>query len=515
MYSLSFKGETITLAALLQILSLFFLIATILITLKWLFRSSRPRKRVPPSPQKLPIIGNLHQLGSIPHQSLKSLADRYGPLMLLHLGSKPLLVVSSADIAAEVLKTHDIAFANRPKVKFAERLVYNLQDMAFSSYGEHWRKVKSICTLQLLSNRRVQSFRTLIEEEVWLMLEKVKDTCPSGSVLNFNDIFSTLSYDIVCRIVLGKKYSGEFRLFFDEALYLLGVFNVGDYVPWLEWINHLNGLEERVRRVAKEFDYYLERIIQEEIHIQKIGGGEGEQSNKHQNFVQVLLQLQRSNDLGFTLDNNCIKGILEDMLVGGTDTTSSTLEWAMTELLIHPHVMTCLQNEVRSIVGNKPSINEEDLAKMHYLKAVIKETLRLHPPGPLLIPHESGQNVRIMDYDITEGTQVIVNIWAIGRDACFWEHGDEFKPERFLDTDFDFKGQNFQYIPFGSGRRSCPGASFALGVAELGLASLVYNFNFALPDGLEPKDVDMAESPGLVVHKREPLRLVATRYRAF
>lgn len=440
--------------------------------------------------------------------------------MLLHLGSKPVLVVSSADTAREVLNTHDIAFANRPKLKFAGRLLYNFRNMSFAPYGDYWRQVKSICVLQLLSNRRVRYFRTIIQEEVGLVLGKIQQVCSLGEVLNFDDIFSTLSYDIVCRVVLGKKYSGEkggneFKRLFDALVYLLGVFNVGDYIPWLEWINHLNGYEAKVKQVAKDFDDYLEGIVQEEIQRQKSGdtchGADSENSSKNQNFIQVMLEVQKTKDQGSPIDAHCIKAVTLDMIVGGTDTTSTLLEWAMAELLAHQDAMTSLQNEVRNIVGNRPTISEEDLAKMHYMKAVIKETLRLHPPVPLLVPHESRQSVKMMDYDIAEGTQVLVNFWAIGRDPCSWEQPDEFKPERFLATNLDFKGQNYQYIPFGSGRRSCPGSSLAIGIIEVVLASLISNFNFSLADGLQPNHMDMTEAPGLVVHKKEPLRLVASR----
>lgn len=193
------------------------------------------------------------------------------------------------------------------------------------------------------------------------------------------------------------------------------------------------------------------------------------------------------------------------MFAAGTDTTSTALEWAMAELLKHPKTMEKLQNEVRRVAGNKPEITEDDIEKMPYLKAVLKESLRLHPPIPLLVPRESTQDSKVMGYDIATGTRVLVNSWAIARDPMFWENPDEFSPERFFNTGMDFKGFNFELIPFGAGRRGCPGIIFAVGVDELALGKLMHKFNF-----VTDKDLDMTEAPGSTIHKKLPLLVAAT-----
>lgn len=198
------------------------------------------------------------------------------------------------------------------------------------------------------------------------------------------------------------------------------------------------------------------------------------------------------------------------MFAAGTDTTSSALVWTMAELIRNPTSMKVLQNEVRRVGGSKEEIDETDLEEMPYLKAVIKEGLRLHPPVPLLVPRESTQDTKLLGYDIAAHTRVMVNVWAIARDPSVWKNPDEFCPERFLDSSIDFKGFHFDFIPFGAGRRGCPGIAFAMSVDELALAKLVHKFEFALPDGERVEDLDMSEANGMTVHKKLPLLLVPT-----
>ncbi|XVF11657.1 hypothetical protein REPUB_Repub08aG0046000 [Reevesia pubescens] len=198
------------------------------------------------------------------------------------------------------------------------------------------------------------------------------------------------------------------------------------------------------------------------------------------------------------------------MFSGGTDTTFTVLEWAITELLRHPRVMKELQNEVRNIGRGKPKITEDDLDKMVYLKAVIKEILRLYPPLPLLVHWVSTLEVNLMGYDIAERTLVIVNAWSIGRDPANWDEPDKFRPERFLNNPIDFKENDFEYIPFGAGRRGCPGIAFAVAMNEIVLANLVHKFDWSLPSGTTGEDLDMTETTGITSHRKVPILAVAT-----
>ncbi|PRQ24583.1 putative cytochrome P450 [Rosa chinensis] len=512
------------------------LLAIFLILLfRWLFNfinSATPTNRSPPSPPKLPVIGNLHQLGLHVHRSLQSLAQQHGPLMLLHFGSVPVLVVSSAEAAREIMKTHDGTFTDRPKFTFFKKVLYNCKDILSAPYGEYWRQIKSICVLNLLSNKRVRSFRAVREEESKSMINNIQQFCsisssPSSSslsVLNLSEMFLTLTSDIVCRVALGRKYSDRgqggriFKELSVELSELMSRLNIGDYIPWLAWFSHVNGLDAKLDDLAKRFDDFLEMVVQEHMDCSKStlqGHGHVHTNEDDQrDFVDVLLWLQKENAdvIAYPIDAVSIKAIILDMFAAGTDTIYTAIEWVMSELLRHPRVMKKLQNEVRGIAGNKTEITEDDLVGMHYLKAVIKETLRLHPPAPLLVPRVSTQDVKINDYDIKANTQVIVNAWAIGRDPKSYNNPDVFEPERFLNSAIDYKGDNFQYIPFGAGRRGCPGIQFALAVKEIALANLVHRFDWALPEGVRGEDLDMSESTGASVHRKYPLKAIAIPY---
>lgn len=199
------------------------------------------------------------------------------------------------------------------------------------------------------------------------------------------------------------------------------------------------------------------------------------------------------------------------MFDDGSYTTYIVMEWTMAELLRHPNTMDKLQTEVRQVAGEN-EITEGHSEKMHYLKAVMKESLRLHAPNPLLVTHESTQDTKVMGYDIAAGTQVYINAWSMGRDPILWENPEEFNPDRFLNTDIDFRGLDFELIPFGAGRRGCPGISYAMVVNELVVAKLVHEFNFDLPDGARKKDLDVSEGAGITSHLKLPLLVVATPY---
>lgn len=197
------------------------------------------------------------------------------------------------------------------------------------------------------------------------------------------------------------------------------------------------------------------------------------------------------------------------MFAAGTDTTFITLDWGMTELVTHPRILQKVQSEVRNIVGAKKYVSESDLPHLHYMKAVIKEIYRLHPPAPVLLPRESMEQIEINGFTISEKTRVFINAWAVGRDPASWKNPEKFEPERFLNSDIDFKGQDFELIPFGAGRRSCPAITFGSATVELGLAQLLHCFDWELPHGIRAADLDMTEVFGITMHRKSPLMVAA------
>ncbi|KAL8225503.1 hypothetical protein R6Q57_018060 [Mikania cordata] len=414
--------------------------------------------------------------------------------MLIHLGTVPVLVASSVDAAKEIMKTH----ASRPRLSIPSRIVYDNKDIAFSQYGEYWRQVKSIAVVHLLSNKRVQSYEHVRSDEMGLMMDKILRS--NGSVLNLSELIIALTNNVVCRVALGRTYEGrKFENLLHRTMELLGCFSVGNYIPSLKWVDRLSGLVRKADDVAKEFDELLEGVIEEHLNEKRVGV-EG------RDLVDILLELQRDKLKGFRLERDMVKAIILDLFLAGTDTTFTSLEWAISELLRHPRAMQELRQEALEIGHGRSSIPEENLDKMPYLKAVIKEALRLHTPIPLLVPRESTQDVKLLGYDIPSGTQVLVNAYAIARDPSNWEEPEEFKPERFLNNPIDYKGFHFELIPLGAGRRGCPGIQFAMNVNELVLANLVYKFDLEL---VGEERLDMSETSGITVHKKLPILVSA------
>ncbi|XP_062178170.1 cytochrome P450 71A1-like [Alnus glutinosa] len=486
------------------LLSLIFLVS-FLYVFKRLETSSKPN--LPPSPPKLPIIGNLHQLGTLPHRSLQALSNKYGPLMFLNLGHKPTLVVSSTDMAREMLKTHDVVFSNRPKTIAADALLYGCTDVGFSPYGEYWRQARKICVLKLLSLKRVQSFQYVREEEIEALIKKIRESCNKGASVNLSEMLMATSNNIVSRCVLGQKFEEEGKSTFGHLsrriMEHLGAFCFGDFFPFLGWIDVLTGFIPSLKATFRELDALFDQALEEHNTIKTTDDDE------RKDLIDILLKLKKKGMLDVELAQANLKAILLDMFVGGSDNTSTTLEWLMAELIKHPNIMKRAQEEVRMVVGKKSKIDVNDINQMDYLKCIIKETLRLHPPVPLSVPRETSASVKFGGYDIPQKTRVFVNIWAIQRDPTAWERPEEFLPERFKDKTIDFNRQEFEFIPFGGGKKRCPGLTFGVASVENVIANILCWFDWRLPSGsVQAKDLDISEVNGLTVSKKIPLHLV-------
>ncbi|XVE50824.1 hypothetical protein DITRI_Ditri01bG0194600 [Diplodiscus trichospermus] len=455
-----------------------------------------------PGPWKLPLIGNLHQLAGsgLPHRSLRDMASKHGPIMHLQLGEVSTVVVSSPEIAKEIMNTHDIIFASRPLLIVPKITTYDYTDIVFAPYGSYWRKLRKICMSELLGAGRVRSFQSIREEEVLNLIKTVQAN--DGLPVNLSEKIFSMTYAIVARAAFGKKCKEQeaFISAISEYNKINSGFVISEFFPSLRFLQHVSGLKNRVEKVHGDVDRILENILND--HKESKAKAKG----RTEDLVDVLLRLKENDE--FPLSDSNIKAIILDIFSAGSETSSTVVEWAMSEMIKNPRVMTEAQAEVRGVFKGKDSVNETGIHELKYLKLVIKETLRLHQVVPLLLPRECSKNCEVNGFEIPSKTRVIVNAWAIGRDPNRWPEAEKFHPERFLNSSIDFMGTNFEFIPFGAGRRICPGIIFAQPNMELPLAQLLFHFDWKLPDGMKQEDLDMTEVFGVTARRKNELFIV-------
>ncbi|KAK7271266.1 hypothetical protein RJT34_27015 [Clitoria ternatea] len=493
------------------------LVIFIFIIYTFFLQSNQSHGRNPPGPKAIPIIGNLHMLGKRPHRNLQSLAKKYGPIMSLKLGQVRTVVVSSPETAELFLKTHDTVFASRPKLQASESLSHGSKGFAFSEYGTYWRNVRKVCTLHLLSASKVEMFGPLRKEELKLLVKLLEDASASREIVDLRDLLGELMENIVYKMILGRSKDDRFNIkrLVHEVMTLVGAFNLVDYMPWLGAFD-LQGLTRRLNKTSKDFDELLEQLIKD--HEQYPSDHNEPNGQRNKDFVDILLSLMHHpidlQDEEKVIDKTNIKAIILDMIAAAFDTSSITVEWAMSELLRHPNMMKRLQEELTNVVGMKRQVVETDLENLPYLNMVVKETLRLYPVAPLILPRECREDVTIDGYYIKKKTRVIVNAWAIGRDSRVWPNAEMFDPERFgnanTNSNVDIRGNDFRVIPFGSGRRGCPGIHLGLTTVKIVLAQLVHCFNWTLPLGMSIDDLDMDEKFGLTIPRNKHLLAMPT-----
>ncbi|XP_038686581.1 cytochrome P450 71D9-like [Tripterygium wilfordii] len=464
----------------------------------------------PPSPWKLPLIGNIHQMiGSLPHRRLHDLANKYGPLMHLQLGELSTIVVSSPEVAKEVMKTHDISFASRPYILAIDVLFYNTSNMGFSPYGDYWRQMRKILTVELLTGRRVQALRSIREEEVSEFVKSISSN--ARSKINLSEMLICLTYAIISKTAFGGSCEkhGAFVPLLREIVEVTSGFGLTDMFPSIKLFHLISETRTHLEKLHSEVDKILESLIHER-RVNKLRINSTEEFGK--DFLDILLNLQAHGEFQFPLTADNIKALITEVFLGGSETSSTASEWAMSELLKNPIVMTKAQAEVRQVFDKKGYVDEAGLEELEFLKLVIKETLRLHPPFPLLLPRECRERCQINGYDIPVKTQIIINAWSIGRDPNYWIDAEKFYPERFINSSIDYKGNNFEFIPFGSGRRMCPGLSSGVLTVELILANLLYHFDWKLPNNINQEELDMTEIIGSAVGRKNDLYLIPIPY---
>uniref|UniRef100_A0A803LV91 Cytochrome P450 n=2 Tax=Chenopodium quinoa TaxID=63459 RepID=A0A803LV91_CHEQI len=359
------------------------------------------------------------------------------------------------------------------------------------------------------------------------------------------------------RLVMALWYEDDegirskFHDILTEAQAMLAGFFTSDYFPYFGWLDKLTGKYSKLEKTFKKLEEFYEEVIGEHLDLKK-------HKFERENMVDILLQLKKERCFSFELTLDHIKAVLMDIIVAGTD-TSTTMPFTTLFLLLSTvhdsteteqakrtvagwrtgdeakrrrelekkarsldppgtspgpplNVMKKVQNELRNAIQNKGYIEENDLSNLEYFKAVVKESFRLHPAAPLLVPRETLQNCTIEGFDIPSKTLLYVNVWATGRDPKIWKDPDLFKPERFMKSSINFLGQDFELIPFGAGRRICPGIHLGVASLDIMLANLLYFFDWELPGGLRREDIDTDVQLGLTMYKKNPLCLVANNY---
>ncbi|XP_059643204.1 cytochrome P450 98A2-like [Cornus florida] len=484
----------------LTLISIFF----IFLALK-LYQQQPRHLKLPPGPRPWPIVGNVYQIKPVLHRCFAEFSETYGPIISMFLGSSLHIIVSNSELAKEVLKDNDHQLANRHRSRSTTVFTKDGKGLTWADYGPYYSKVRKICSVELFSKKSIEALRPVREFEVMAMVEAVfKDCtnpCNCGNPLAVRNYLRQVSSNHIVRMVLGKPFSGinhQFKSILAIVLKVGAPTDIAEQIPWLRWMFWLKNKEIEKHRARLDM---VTRAIMEEHTLARDTSGVA-----RQHFVDALSSVREK----YGLDEDTIVGLLWDLIFAGLDTSMIAAEWAVAEVIKNPMVQHRAQQELDSVIGPDRVMTESDLANLPYLQCVVKESLRLHPPTPLMLPHKANADVKVGGYDIPSGSTVLVNVWAIGRDPAVWTDPLEFQPERFMEEDVDMKGHDFRLLPFGSGRRVCPGAQVGINLVTSMLGHLMHHFNWTLAQGVKPEEIDMLENPGLVAYMRTPLQAVPT-----
>ncbi|XP_021728440.1 cytochrome P450 81E8-like [Chenopodium quinoa] len=463
------------------------------------------KKKLPPCPPSLPIIGHLHMLKRpLPlHQTLHEISTTYGEILLLKLGVRKVLLISSPSAVEECLVKNDTVFADRPDTLVGRLLHYNSTSIAFSPYNDHFRTLKRLMTQEVFSSTKIPLFSGIRQDECSLLIRDLyhEAATEEPAKVNLNQGFNDLALNIMTKMTAGKRYYGkevediskakEFSEIIREGSALSAADNPGDFLPMLKFM--FRGLEKKMVAWMDKTDNFYQQLLDERkgrVHI-----------NDSKAIIDVLISAQKQDPVFFT--NEVIKGMVMVLVLAGADTTAATIEWAMALLLNHPKAMKKAQKEIDEVVGHDRLLNEDDVSKLTYLQNVVNETLRLYPPTPLLLPHESSEDTTICGYDVPQGTMLMVSLWTIHRDPKTWMEPEKFIPERFEGKE----GESlYKLLPFGLGRRACPGYAMGKRAVCLVLGSVLQCFDMERPD-LDM--VDMSQATGLTMPKAKPLEALS------
>ncbi|XP_015965785.1 cytochrome P450 78A5-like [Arachis duranensis] len=459
-----------------------------------------------PGPLGLPLLGLLRVfMGETPHRVLAKLAQtfRANKLMGFSVGLTRFVISSDPATAKEILGSPD--FADRPVKESAYELLFH-RAMGFAPYGEYWRNLRRISSTHLFCQKRLTGFEGFRRSVGLNMVKDFKSMMGEKGHVEVKKVLHFGSLNNVMMMVFGKCYeflNGDdgngvmLEELVSEGYELLGVFNWNDHFPVLGWMD-LQAVRRRCRCLASKVNVFVGKIIED--HRVKRISGEYVAGETVGDFVDVLLDLEKENKL---TDSDMI-AVLWEMIFRGTDTVAILLEWVLARMVLHPDMQAKAQGEIDEVVGSRPVL-DIDIPNLPYLQCIVKEALRLHPPGPLLSwARLAIRDVFIGDKLVPAGTTAMVNMWAITHNEDVWPEPDVFKPERFMEMERDVNiiGCDLRLAPFGAGRRVCPGKSMGLATVHLWFAQLLQGFQWV---PCEEKPVDLSECLKLSMEMKSPL----------
>ncbi|KAL5710073.1 trans-cinnamate 4-monooxygenase [Ranunculus cassubicifolius] len=457
------------------------------------------RFKLPPGPFPVPIFGNWLQVGDdLNHRNLTDLAKKFGEIFLLRMGQRNLVVVSSPDLAKEVLHTQGVEFGSRTRNVVFDIFTGKGQDMVFTVYGEHWRKMRRIMTVPFFTNKVVQQYRFGWEDEISRVVDDVKKMPEASTVgIVLRKRLQLMMYNLMYRIMFDRRFESEEDPLFLKLKALNGErsrlaqsfeYNYGDFIPILRpflrgYLKICKDIKERRIQLFK--DYFLDER-------KKLNSTVPADNNGLKCAIDHILDAEKKGEIN---EDNVLY-IIENINVAAIETTLWSIEWGLAELVNHPQIQQKLRNELDTILGPGVQITEPDVYKLPYLQAVVKETLRLRMAIPLLVPHMNLYDAKLNGYDIPAESKILVNAWWLANNPETWNKPEEFRPERFLEEEakVEANGNDFRYLPFGVGRRSCPGIILALPILGLSIGRLVQNFELLPPPG--QSKIDTSEKGG-------------------
>uniref|UniRef100_A0A2P2MR43 Flavonoid 3'-monooxygenase n=1 Tax=Rhizophora mucronata TaxID=61149 RepID=A0A2P2MR43_RHIMU len=479
-------------------------------------KSKRACASLPPGPVGLPIVGYLPFLfGDDLHQKFTELAEVYGPVYKFWLGKKLCVVVNSPSLAKEVVRDQDTTFAYRDPPIAAWILSSGGNDISWSAYGPDWKRLRKVFVSNMLSNAGLDATYALRKQAVNMAIRYVYKNI--GKPVDLGELAFATNANAIMSILWGGTLEGEegtklvteFRKSVLELMVLMGRPNISDYFPLLARLD-LQGIEKQSSKATSRIREFLDTVIEKGSNLTEVNSFGFKKTERKKDFLQILLELKDRKDDSMSVTDIQLKGILKDIVIGGMDTTSTMVEWAMAELIQHQEMMEKVHQELDEVVGLNKMVEESHLPQLRYLQAVLEETLRLHPALPLLVPRRPSNSCKLGEYTIPSGSTVFLNAYAIHRDPQLWDRPLEFQPERFLCAEsikFDLSGNNFQYLPFGSGRRVCAGLPLAEKMLMYQLASFLHSFDWKLPGDTK---LEFSEKSGIVVKKMKPLLAIPT-----